>query len=227
MIEAVKRIRPRRDGSHTYQGYFLYWTAFSSAYTVIAQQAGLRAQLRRAADGTVETTENGSVRIPLVDPVSEREQARLAVSEFSDRLKDRLIAHESTYFFAHRTPFWQGVEIERDFLGQRVNGVVDLGLTVDSEHPVWSPVDLAAYEAYQEDPKDEERRDFLARQIVDLLYTVRANFMQGGKKFDDANDLKVVEHALPLLEMVVRALTVPDYPRARGGRSGRARRTRS
>jgi hypothetical protein len=58
-----------------------------------------------------------------------------------------------------------------------------------------------------ENPNNEENRDFLARQIVDLLYTIRMNFMHGGKRFDDANDITVVQHALPMLELIVTSFT--------------------
>jgi len=56
-------------------------------------------------------------------------------------------------------------------------------------------------------PDNEENRNFLARQIVDLLYTIRNNFMHGSKKLDDANDIKVVENALPMLELIVTSFT--------------------
>jgi hypothetical protein len=31
--------------------------------------------------------------------------------------------------------------------------------------------------------------------------------MLGGRKFDDANDISVVEHALPMLELIVSSFT--------------------
>lgn len=45
--------------------------------------------------------------------------------------------------------------------------------------------------------------DPLARQILDVLYTIRNNAFHGGKRADDANDAEVLEKALPLLMMVV------------------------
>jgi len=57
-------------------------------------------------------------------------------------------------------------------------------------------------------PNNEEKRNLLARQIVDLLYTIRINLMHGGKnKFDDANDITVVVNALPMLELIVMSFT--------------------
>jgi len=58
-----------------------------------------------------------------------------------------------------------------------------------------------------ENHNNEENRNFLTRQIVDLLYTIRKNIMHGGKRFDDANDNTVVENALPMLELIVMSFT--------------------
>ena len=98
-------------------------------------------------------------------------------------------------------------KIEYDAFGQRVNGVINVNYTSDSQYPVWSPIDFQYYEEYLEKPDNEENRDFLARQIVDLLYTIRINFMLGSKRFDDANDIAVVENALPMLELIVTSFT--------------------
>ena len=206
MIAAAKRVRPRRDGQHPFQQYFLYWAAFDNIYTTIAHRSGRRTQLRRNDDGTIITTPNGNVNIPEVITVGEREKMRLALEAFSDDLKHALITHEGTAYFVRRVPFCDGNPIEQDAFGQRVNGVINVNHTTDSQYPVWSPIDIQVYEAYQEDP-NEESRNFVAGQIVDLLYTVRNNLMHAGKKFDDANDLNVVKNALPLLELIVSSFT--------------------
>lgn len=207
MMAAAKRIRPRRDGQHAYEQYFLYWTAFNNIYTTIAEREGLRTRLKRAQDGSIVTRANGSVRVPEVEVVSEDEQIELALGEFGDGLKHKLIVHEGTAFFARRIPYWQGLVIETDAMGQRVNGVIQISHTSEKEHPVWSPIDVTVYEGYLADPDNEESREFLAGQIVDVLHTVRKNFMHASRKFDDANDLKVVGHGLPMLETIVRAFT--------------------
>ena len=205
MIETARRIKPRRDGSHTYQHYFLYWTAFNNIYTTIAHRAGFRTLIRKNEDGTIQTTPNGHVNIPVVEIVSEKEQIHLALQEFDDNLKDALILHDSTRYFLDRTPYWDGIKIETDAFGQRVNGVIHVNHTSSSQFPVWSPIDIQYYQEYLLNPNDQEIKEFLTRQIVDLLFTVRDNFMQGGKKLDDANDLSVVEHALPMLELSVKS----------------------
>lgn len=61
------------------------------------------------------------------------------------------------------------------------------------------------YEEYQAGARDTSTCDALARQILDILYTVRKNAFHGGKRADDANDQEVLEKALPLLAMIVRS----------------------
>jgi len=207
MIAAARRIRPRRDGRHPFEQYFLFWTAFNNIYTTIAHRKGRRTQIKENDDGSVVTIANGNVNIPEVVIVSEREQIRLAFQEFVDDLKHTLILHEGTEYFVGRIPSWQGIQIEYDAFGQRVNGVINVNYTSDGQYPVWSPIDFQHYEEYLENPNNEENRNFLARQIVDLLYTIRKNLMHGGKRFDDANDITVVENALPMLELIVTSFT--------------------
>ena len=208
MIEAARRIRPRRDGRHPFEQYFLYWTAFNTVYTTIAHSKGRRNLLKENDDGSIATIKNGNVHIPQVVLVSERERIHLAMQEFADELKDALILHKGTGYFVGRIPYWQGMQIEYDAFGQRVNGVINITYTCDSQYPVWSPIDLQYYEEYLESPDSQENRDFLARQIVDLLHTVSENLMHhGGRKLDDANDSTVVENALPMLELIVASFT--------------------
>jgi PHD/YefM family antitoxin component YafN of YafNO toxin-antitoxin module len=207
MIATARKIKPRRDGSHSFQQYFLYWTAFNNIYTTIAHRKGHRTLVKRNDDGSVVTIANGNVRIPEVVVVSEREQIQLAIQEFDEDLKRKLIDHAGTKYFLGRIPYWEGKQIETDAFGQRLNGVINVDYTTDRQYPVWSPIDFQCYEAYLENPENEENRDFLARQIVDLFYTIRCNLMHGSKKFDDANDLTVIENALPMLELIVTSFT--------------------
>jgi hypothetical protein len=206
MIAAARRIRPRRDGGQSFEQYFLYWTAFSDVYTTIAHKEGLRTRLKRTEDGAVVTKANGDVNIPEVVVVSESEQIHLALQAFEDDLKHMLILHEGTAYFVDRIPYWEGKKIAYDVFGQRVNGVINVHYTTDSQHPVWSPIDFRRYEAYLENPDHEENRNFLAKHSVDLLHTVSMNLMHAGRKFDDANDMKVFENALPMLKLIVISL---------------------
>ncbi|MBC8509378.1 MAG: hypothetical protein H8D34_31395 [Chloroflexi bacterium] len=63
MVVAARRIRPRRDGRHPFEQYFLYWTAFNNIYTLIAQLQGRRTVVKKNADGTIATTANGNVTL--------------------------------------------------------------------------------------------------------------------------------------------------------------------
>jgi len=116
-----------------------------------------------------------------------------------------MIEHPSTHFFANRIPQWRGRRIEEDATGQRLNGVLNVGHTSNPEYPVWSPIDVQALQDYQCGTRDPERYDALARQILNVLYTVRNNAFHGGKRTDDANDREVLDNALPLLAMIVTA----------------------
>lgn len=205
MIDAANRVRPRRDGQHPFNKFFLLWTAFNDIYNLIAARAGLSTQLQVDEDGTVETYTNGNVKIPKVIPVSESEQIDLAIQELDRELKHSLIMHECTVFFLHRTPYWQGKPIEIDAFGQKVNGVLNINYTTRADYPVWSPIDHQIYDAYLANPDHDENRDFLARQIVKLLHTVRMNLVHFNKSFDDGNDIAVAQNALPLLEIIVSA----------------------
>ena len=203
MVDAASRIRPRRDGQHHFQKYFFLWTAFNNIYTTIAYHKGRTTQIRKRYDGTIETIANGNVNIPKVNLISEREQIHLTLDEFDDELKHRLITHECTKFFFNRIPAWQGKKIEYDAFGQRINGVINVNHTSNPEYPIWSPIDPQFYGEYLDNPNNEDNRSFLVKQVMDLLHTVRNNLMHGGKKMDDANDITVVENALPLLELIV------------------------
>jgi hypothetical protein len=207
MMAAADRVRPRRDGRHPFDKFFLLWTAFRNIYTIIAHRQGYRIELIVDDDGTIATYTNGNLRIPKVKAISEIEQIHLALGEFDNPLKNSLIIHPSTKFFAERIPAWEGTKIEHDALGQRLNGVINVNYTSRSDYPIWSPIDLQIYGEYLEDPKNEADRDFLTRQIVDLLYTVSQNLMHIGRSFSDANDITVPENALPLLEMIISAFT--------------------
>jgi hypothetical protein len=127
----------------------------------------------------------------------------LAFQHFTDDLKRRLVEHPSSSFFVYRTPQWRGQPIARDASGQRLNGVLNVGYTIDDQHPVWTPIDVQTFEEYQAGARDPARADALARQILNVLYTVRNNTFHGGKRADDANDREVLEKALPLLIAIV------------------------
>jgi hypothetical protein len=201
---AMARHLARRQG-HPLEAFTCYWAAFNNIYIVVAERRGLRPRFRRNGDGSIRTRTVGQVNVPEVTPAREREQIDMAVAEFTDDLKRRLVEHPSARFFAYRTPQWHGQPIERDAHGQRLNGVLNVGYTRDAKDPVWTPVDTQAFEEYHRAARDVTNRDVLARQIVDVLYTVRNNTFHGGKSPDDANDREVLEMALPLLVEIVES----------------------
>ena len=185
------------------QRFMCYWVAFNSIYVTIAEQNGERAQLKRNQDGSIRTRGNGQVSVPVVAKVSERKQLDIAFKTFPEDLKRGLLRHPSTRYFVHRKPSWRGKRIEHDGRGQQLNGVLNVSYTVDARYPVWAPIDAVEYEAYHLGGETPERLELLARQILDVLYTVRNNAFHGGKRADDANDNEVVAQALPLLYMII------------------------
>ena len=189
--------------SHPLEAFTCYWAAFNNIYVTIAEQAGKKAQLRKNADGSLRTRAVGQVNLPDVAVVTEREQIDLAFQQFTGDLKCGLVEHPSSRFFVYRTPQWRGVPIERDARGQRLNGVLNVGHTLDAAHPVWAPIDTQMFEEYHGAARDVVRCDALAHQILNVLYAVRNNTFHGGKRADDANDREVLEKALPLLVMIV------------------------
>lgn len=201
MVAMAAQTPERRSDS--IQQFMCYWAAFNNIYVTIAERAGKRSQLKRNLDGSIRTRAAGQVNIPVVTIVSERDQLELAFQQFTDDLKRGLVEHACARFFVDRTPSWHGQRIEHDDRGQRLNGVLNVGHTVDARHPVWTPIDTAAFEAYSRGDKTPERLDGLAEQFLDVLYTVRNNTFHGGKRADDANDNEVLAKALPLLEMIV------------------------
>jgi hypothetical protein len=187
----------------TLSKYACLWTAFNSIYVTLAARAGRVASLDRNPDGSPQTRLLGNLRIAKVTVVTEREQIENAYRSFPVQLKAALIEHSSTQFFARRTPRWRGRDIARDALGQRLNGVINIGYTTCVDYPVWAPIDLVGYERYVTGVRDEDVINSLAHQLLEILYTIRNNTLHGGKRADDANDIEVVSMATPLLEKVV------------------------
>ena len=170
MIRAARRLRKRNDGFHPFEKYIYYWTAFNNIYTTIAYSGGRHTTLKFDANGRVETKQNGSVLIPQVDTIREREQIKLAIEEFDVELRHQLITHPNTIFFVQRNPSWEGNRIARDIRGQMVNGVINVNYTISTDYPVWSPIDVAGYNHYLNNQHDDSARKLLTRQIVDVLY---------------------------------------------------------
>ena len=141
----------------------------------------------------------------------ERERLEILFKTFSSPLKESLILHKCTRFFVNRLPRFQGHELTVDCRGQRLNGVLNIGKMVVPANPVWSPIDHAVYYNYLNGQRTAAGADKLAWEILLLLQTIGMNLFHGGRRTDDASDINVVEHALPLLKEVVGAyVRVPE-----------------
>lgn len=207
LIGAARHIKKVARERHPFRIYFYYWAAFNEIYSTISYTASRSNTLRMDATGQPFRRQNGSVQIPIVQRVQEREQIDLAFDEFDDELKHNLIVHPNTVFFLNRIPKWQGQQIEFDSIGQKLNGVLKVSDTINIDYPVWSPIDIPAYQAYSANPTDSVSRDLLSKQILNLLYTVRCNLAHGHKEYNDGNDVTVVQNALPLLKTIISAFT--------------------
>jgi hypothetical protein len=200
----------RANFEHPIAEFMCYWVAFNNVYVTIADRHGDRASLRQKSDGSVNWISVGPLRMARVDAISERRQLETAFKYFPEDLKSALVSHDNVRFFVERSPKWQGQILEYDALGQRLNGVINVGHTVDARHPVWAPIDASLYSAYT--GLDSTIRDLLAKQILDLLYTIRNNVFHGGKRADDADEVEVVERASPLLALILDSLVT--FPKA-------------
>jgi hypothetical protein len=189
-------------GAHPLELFSLYWVAFNNIYIAASSREGLRPIVVLGAGGLPETRVVAGVRVARIRLTPEREQIACAVRAFSADLRRMLIGHPSTEFFATRTPIWRGQPIATDGAGQRLNGVLDVGRTLDAVNPVWAPIDRDALAAHAANPGDDPGHA-LASQLVNVLYAVRNNTFHGGKSPDDASDREVLGRALPLIQMIV------------------------
>jgi hypothetical protein len=196
--------------------FMCYWIAFNNIYVTIADQNFLkgkgkqRVKLLLNPDGTNKTVRKGGVDVPGVNLMSEQKQIEGALKEFSPELKHGLIVHANTEFFVHRIPKWHGCRIPKDEQGQRLNGVLNIGKTIDKKHPYWAAINTTEYNHYIESCAngplaDANLQEGIAGQILEVLYTVRNNTFHGGKRADDASDREVLRNALPLLTMIVHS----------------------
>jgi hypothetical protein len=202
MVDLVRGIS--QVDSHPYQSFMCYWTAFNNIYTTVYDQRGHKPRHLTNNPREIQTHQGATIRMPRVWTPSERDEIASARAQFSDNLKHELITHESTAFFVYRTPHWKGRPIERDEQAHPLNGVIDVGHTLTSTHPVWAPIDIHSYLRYVRDADSDDRlRDHLTEQIVEIIYIVRNNLFHGGKMAHDENDVQVVENVIPLLSMIV------------------------
>jgi hypothetical protein len=188
--------------------YICYWVGLQNICVTIANEQGFRPELL-TSDGQLQLEQVGGFRMPRVRMPREREQLEALYTALSPQLKEKLILHRSTRFFVNRLPRFHGDELTVDARSQGLNGVLDIGRTVEAANPVWCPIDQALYYAYLGGERTTEGTEKLAKEILSLLHTIGKNRLHGEKRADDASTLDVVEHGLPLLKEVVNAFVSP------------------
>lgn len=195
--------RPEQHAS----AYLCYWTAFTNIYAILATQQGARPHFGLRENGTLRTRRVGALKMAEVDPPPERELLDKACAGLDAALKHKLVTHASARFFVQRTPVWQGKRIAVDGARQRLNGVLDLRCTFDARYPVWRHIDAALYTRYvraaETGTGDEQTRDVLTRQFLDILQTVAHNLLYVDSLTSDENAPTVVDHALALLSGLI------------------------
>jgi hypothetical protein len=198
---AMSMIALAEQADHVFQRYFSFWAAFNNIYALVGTRQGIVTRLDKDNNGQVRFRPDGSFSFPRVITPREIDQIREAACQLDVGVKDALIKNPNVAFFVNRVP--KGAPGPHDSQGQPINGVLNITRTVNPNLPVWSPIEKQAYEHYL--AGDASSRDLLAEQIIFLLYTIRNNLVHGSKSPDEANDVEVVEKALPLLELVVEA----------------------
>lgn len=215
MVRLVEQAR--RGDMEPLEQYVCYWVGFNNICVTIANEQGHRPELL-ASDGQLQLEQVGAFRMPTVRTPNPRDRLEAAYKVFPPQLKERLILHRGTRFFVNRLPRFQGHELTVDARGQRLNGVLSIDRTVEADNPVWCPIDHALYHAYLKGERTSESVDRLGKEIVCLLDTIGNNLFHGGKRSDDASDINVVEHALPLLKEIVNSFVSPPERRHNAGR---------
>lgn len=207
MVALARRLENDRYEYLPFQEFMCYWVAFNNIYNKIADRAGLKPKIDKESNGTPKIyNHDAGVKIVKVKKIP-KERIMIfecAYKQFSTDLKHKLIMHESTRYFVDRKPKWDNSPITTDGFGQNLNGVINVGYTIDRDYPYWCPIDKKLYIQYKNNNnQDDNARDALAKQILEVLYTIRNNIFHAGKRDDDADDIKVVENAVPLLKMIV------------------------
>lgn len=218
MASAMVRLveQGRRSEMEPLEQYMCYWVGLKNIYVTIANEQGSRPNLR-ISDAQLQLAQVGGFSMPNVHTPNEREQLEAAYKVFSPQLKERLILHRCTRFFVDRLPRFHGHEFAVDRRGQRLNGVLNIGRTVEATYPVCSPIDHALYYAYLKGNRTSGGTDKLGKEILSLINAIGNNLFHGGKRVDEVSDTIVVEHALPLLKEVVNSFVSPPDRRSRPG----------
>lgn len=202
MVKLVEESRCSEIG--LLEQYMCYWVAFGNICVTIADDQGCRAALL-TSDEQLQLEQVGGLSMPRVRMPTEREWQEVVYKVFSPQLTESLILHRYTRFFVNRLPWFQGEELMLDARGQQLNGVLDVGRTVDAKNPVWCPIDQALYYAYVHGERTSAAAETLGKAILSLLYTIGKNRFHSSNRTHDMAIAYVVERGLPLLKEVVKA----------------------
>jgi hypothetical protein len=200
MARLVEQYRPNE--MEPLEQYMCYWVGLKNIAVTIANEQGCRSELL-TSDGQLQLKQVGGFRMARVRMPREREQLEALSKALSPQLTDKLILHRCTRFIVNRLPRFHVEELTVDARSQGLNGVMDIGRTIDATNPVWCPIDQALYYAYLGGERTSEGTDKLGKEILTMLYTIGTNRFHGGNRADDAPIAHVVEHGLPLLKEVV------------------------
>lgn len=193
------------QAQHPFQKYFAYWAAFNNIYVVIGNRHGLAIRPALDHDQNPITEERWGYTFPKVFVPKEYDQISKTIEQLDASTKNFVICHKNVLFFVNRKP--KGVHSIQDARGQLINGVLNITRTINANSPVWSPINKSAFTNYL--AGDLAFQDQLTEQIIFMLYTIRNNLVHGSKNMNEANDIEVVEMALPLLEIVVKSFIHP------------------
>jgi hypothetical protein len=192
-----------RRSFNIFPQFMCTWISFNNIYTTV----WYKCREMQLPDPTLTTPVLCSHKptLMLTAKLTKQERTLLdhAFAHFSDDVKHELVLHPSTAFFAHRSPRFQNGEVYVDNVGRHANGVVNIGRSTKYDIEC-STISIPEYELYVANQDGTQLRDLVSLQVLNVVYTVRNNIFHGGKSANDDKDRKVVDKALPLLELIVR-----------------------
>jgi hypothetical protein len=190
------------------QAYLCSWTAFDSIIRLIARQSGVKPQFNLRKNGTLKMKDVGGLRMPNVTPPRKKDIYGSILEKLDIRIKHALIVHKSVEVCAYRTPTFNNRVVKSDRRGQQLNGILDISRTLDPRYPIWCPITLVWYKTYLRGEADNEMRDNLVVQIVNILQTLRENILYDDGKNSQECGGNLVVCAQPLLNMLINGLTL-------------------
>ena len=117
----------------------------------------------------------------------------------------QILNMEEAEFFATRSAY----SPQSQNVDARLCGIYDIPKSKLS--PDHNPLYTLGYvHAWNEFKANRLGINISIQHLARMLYTIRCNLMHGGKQLGNANDIRVVECAVPLLEQIVKSLLQSD-----------------